>query len=757
MYTYLPTIHVRQSLNVCDELILTGQFEKAIQICKSLLQQAKINSQLNQELQIILKLQSYLYNSGKYIQAKNLIMITIDQKQLSMDKYYHCRFNLAMGAVTFKTTYGSLRMMIQKALSYYTKSKQLYYQLLSYKDPRVINNLQLKVKIFINILLLLHQNIDQIPPDNLQSDVVKSKLMILDKATMYADSTHTHNDSMRLSDSIGQIIQNLLQIKSDIYTLNDKQITDYYKIFHMSLIGTIITACVNSNMTQIKYNGKFHDISDTIRWIFDIVYSIEGQSLSYRNKYDFIRASQGVFNILTTILSTYMTVYNILSQHGLQYRLLHHLKNLKEKTFGQMKMYNCNQYAILYNDIQRFDTKLLKYNISQMEDQQVQQKIYCFVYYLQHYSYIIRIANYIIQKTSRTMLQLQQNKQRYNLNKLIFDMFFNLETIFDKNKNKYLQSLQQYRIYFLQLAKTKTEFNHDNIYNYNLIQKVIQLQIHYTKHEQQYERLILLTALNQNCQQIQQKISIVDTYSSMVQIGNILNDKMKLINQLQSSNNILQTFAHVLAHDMITPIRTISNFVYQIINDQKNVLSQDSKKSLQLIRQSTKKATMLISSTYQYAQIGKVIEKQQFDCVQLINEVLHQYQQQIESKRINVNLIEQSFTHKIYADKILMYSVLSNLISNAIKACNKQYSIIQIGMQLQNWIYVMDNGRGMEQFEIQKIFDLFYRSDSMQGINGTGVGMAIVKRILQKHQSLITINSQKDIGTTISFTIPLVK
>lgn len=165
----------------------------------------------------------------------------------------------------------------------------------------------------------------------------------------------------------------------------------------------------------------------------------------------------------------------------------------------------------------------------------------------------------------------------------------------------------------------------------------------------------------------------------------------------------------------------------------------------------------LIDSSLLYAQVNKKINKSQFNLHQLIIDVLKHNNFKFRGSNIFIKYKLQDIPKIIYGDRTLIGIVIMNIISNSIKACNgNQNSVIQIGSNKKNWLYISDNGKGMNEQQVQNIFNLFYRSDDTQKVQGLGLGMSIVKRILDSHNSTIIIDSKEGKGTIVYFTLSVV-
>ena len=171
---------------------------------------------------------------------------------------------------------------------------------------------------------------------------------------------------------------------------------------------------------------------------------------------------------------------------------------------------------------------------------------------------------------------------------------------------------------------------------------------------------------------------------------------------------------------------------------------------------SGKKMNQLIQSSLYYAQVGNNIKKEECSIRQIVQNIQINLIQQLVMKNIKFRVDYQNLPQVIISDKTLITNVFINLVSNSIKACNKnKQSFIQIGSHNKDWIYVKDNGIGMTKYQKQKMFNLFYKSSNTS--QGLGLGMTIVKRILQKLNSTIIVQTEKEKGTTFFFNVQIPK
>ena len=226
----------------------------------------------------------------------------------------------------------------------------------------------------------------------------------------------------------------------------------------------------------------------------------------------------------------------------------------------------------------------------------------------------------------------------------------------------------------------------------------------------------------------------------------------KNISLLERSNEELDQFAHIVSHDMKSPLRGISNVVSWIEEDHKQELSPKVDQYLHIIKERIARAESLIQGILSYARIDKEdVEKETVDLNLLVHEVLENLPTEGNVK------VEVSHLPIVYSEKFLLFQVFSNLIGNAIKYNDKEDGLIKIYSEehlTEYEFFVEDNGVGIAPAYHKKIFLIFQTLADKDAFAGTGVGLAIVKKILDSKKKSIRLTSTPGKGSTFSFTWP---
>ena len=227
--------------------------------------------------------------------------------------------------------------------------------------------------------------------------------------------------------------------------------------------------------------------------------------------------------------------------------------------------------------------------------------------------------------------------------------------------------------------------------------------------------------------------------------------------QLEESNKNLQEFAYAVSHDLREPLRTVVSYV-QLLKRQMPVeqLSDNAQEFMQFVIGGAKRMEIQIQALLDYSRVGKAdMNLTNFDLKDAVEYVCLGLQKQMID---NQAVVEIEDVPCISGDRFQIEALLQNLISNAIKYRSPYRSpkiFITAIESEETWqISVVDNGIGIEEEFWEKIFAVFRRLHRAQDIPGTGVGLAICRRIVQRHDGEIWVTSIPGSGTTVHFCLP---
>lgn len=235
--------------------------------------------------------------------------------------------------------------------------------------------------------------------------------------------------------------------------------------------------------------------------------------------------------------------------------------------------------------------------------------------------------------------------------------------------------------------------------------------------------------------------------------------------ELTAVNQELESFSYSVSHDLRAPIRAIDGFSQIIIEEYSEEVSAEILRYLEIIRQNTRNMGNLVDDLLAFSRLGKQsIQRQEVDTEKVVREIVDLLQN--ENSRREIEFVIRPLPPCL-ADVNLLKQVYVNLISNAIKFTRDcEQARIEIGYHSyqppagenvektnKNCYYVSDNGVGFDMRFYNKLFGVFQRLHRSEDFEGTGVGLAIVKRVIEKHGGEVWADSVLGEGTTFSFTI----
>jgi len=220
-------------------------------------------------------------------------------------------------------------------------------------------------------------------------------------------------------------------------------------------------------------------------------------------------------------------------------------------------------------------------------------------------------------------------------------------------------------------------------------------------------------------------------------------------------NKELEGFAYSVSHDLRAPLRAINGFAQMLYEDYHEELNLDALRLLDVIRTNAMKMGLLIDDLLEFSRLGrKEISKVAIEMSQLWKLALNEINTNT-SHCANV-VIDPMPT--VYADRPMIYQVLVNLLANAIKYSSKtEHPMINIKSYEKNGTIVFmisDNGVGFDNLYANKLFGVFQRLHSSDAFEGTGVGLALVKRIVNKHGGEVWATGELNKGATFYFSLP---
>lgn len=226
--------------------------------------------------------------------------------------------------------------------------------------------------------------------------------------------------------------------------------------------------------------------------------------------------------------------------------------------------------------------------------------------------------------------------------------------------------------------------------------------------------------------------------------------------ELERSNKELEAFSHTVSHDLRAPFRHIVGYSELIKEMEGNKLSERGQAFLDKVIDSGRFAGQLVDNLLHFSQVGRLpLEPVLIDLNLLVEEVKNDVLTDAQGRRVTWKITPLP---KVKGDLLLMRLVLSNLMSNALKYSRKRdETFIEIGYEEKNdeyIFYVKDNGIGFEMEYIDKLFGVFQRLHKMEDFEGTGIGLANVKRIITRQGGRVWAEGKPDHGAVFYFTMP---
>lgn len=229
--------------------------------------------------------------------------------------------------------------------------------------------------------------------------------------------------------------------------------------------------------------------------------------------------------------------------------------------------------------------------------------------------------------------------------------------------------------------------------------------------------------------------------------------------QLKILNQELEAFSYSVSHDLRTPLRIISGYSKILFEEYANELSDDAKTLLEGITKNTNNMSCLIDDLLEFSKLNrKEVALTEINFEKIFKEVFYEIPNSAIKDKVKINI---SKLPVVKGDKALLKQVAANFISNAVKFSSKvENPEINVSANIENGMAVFcikDNGVGFDMNYSGKLFGVFQRLHKQNEYEGTGVGLAIVKRIINRHGGKVWAESELNNGSSFYFSLPLFK
>lgn len=242
-------------------------------------------------------------------------------------------------------------------------------------------------------------------------------------------------------------------------------------------------------------------------------------------------------------------------------------------------------------------------------------------------------------------------------------------------------------------------------------------------------------------------------------------DQLKILNEsleektraLEEANKDLEGFAYSVSHDLRTPLRAIDGFSHQVLKRYEDKLDDEGKRYLNLVRDNTQKMSQLIDDILAFSRMGRLgMSMAEVNMEGLAREVFEELMRVANGRDLTMEIKPLPPAH---GDHAILRQVWVNLLGNAIKFTRRNpAAAIQVGSYAEgkeNIYFVKDNGAGFDMQYAEKLFGVFQRLHSVEEFEGTGIGLAIVKRIITRHGGRVWAEGKVNQGATVYFALPV--
>jgi light-regulated signal transduction histidine kinase (bacteriophytochrome) len=229
--------------------------------------------------------------------------------------------------------------------------------------------------------------------------------------------------------------------------------------------------------------------------------------------------------------------------------------------------------------------------------------------------------------------------------------------------------------------------------------------------------------------------------------------------ELEASNKELESFSYSVSHDLRAPVRAVAGYSRMMWEDHADQLDDEAKRKIGVIESEALRMGELIDDLLTFSRLGRqAIERVDVDMGALASNIFERLRAQCNDSKSELRLGTLPRTN---ADRALIEQVWINLLSNATKfSAKRDKPLIEVGAisdENEHTYYVRDNGAGFDPRYQSKLFGVFQRLHEAAEFAGTGVGLALVSRVINRHGGRVWADGKPDEGATFYFTLPKVQ
>lgn len=251
-------------------------------------------------------------------------------------------------------------------------------------------------------------------------------------------------------------------------------------------------------------------------------------------------------------------------------------------------------------------------------------------------------------------------------------------------------------------------------------------------------------------------LDITDRKFRELEIEQLNKELEKSIEQQKALNKELESFSYSVSHDLRAPLRSIDGYTRILLEDYAEKLDDEARRLMSVVMNNAQKMNKLIDDLLMFSRLGKQpVEKTELNMNVMFQSIINELKNHKQADHAEFELKPLLPAH---GDRNLITQVITNLLSNAIKySSKKEKPRIEIGSYEENGFnvyYVKDNGAGFDMAYYEKLFGIFQRLHTASEFEGTGVGLAIVQRIINRHEGKVWAEAKPGEGATFYFSLP---
>jgi PAS domain S-box-containing protein len=224
--------------------------------------------------------------------------------------------------------------------------------------------------------------------------------------------------------------------------------------------------------------------------------------------------------------------------------------------------------------------------------------------------------------------------------------------------------------------------------------------------------------------------------------------------ELQTAYKELESFSYSVSHDLRMPLRAIDGFSRKLLDDYRDRLDGEGQRFLNVVRSNAQRMGQLIDDILAFSRMGRTqLSHAEIDMGMLTRTVFSELNSTDKAVVLDIHNLP-----KVHGDIAMLRQVMVNLLSNALKYSRTKFRpVIEVGAYVEDSetiFYVRDNGVGFDMRYVEKLFGVFQRLHGVEEFEGTGIGLAIVKRIIMRHNGRVWAEGIPGEGATIYFSMP---